>query len=235
MLFINRTLPQEYLKQLYTWGHDVITLPEDSRLPFPVSSHPDMLLFLTDRTLITDQTYYHEMAQRELDSACKHGNLTLQLTDEAPSQQYPHDIRFNALQIGRHLFCHPTHTSRAISAQAKREHWNVIPTKQGYARCSACPIGTSALITADPSIAAAAKKHDLEVCNIHQGHVLLPGYPHGFIGGCCGAYGNRLFFCGDPLLHPDGEYLLSFVRSHGMTPITMPGLPLFDAGSLIFF
>lgn len=234
MILIGQSVPSKYISYLRSLGQSLIILPPDPRLPEPVASHPDMLLFWDQDTLITDRTYYLEFARKELDEVCAFTGLHLQLTDEPPQLQYPQDIRFNALRVGSCLFCHPTHTSPAVTDSALRKNWNIIPTNQGYARCAACPIGSDALITADPAIASAAKKQNLDVCIIRQGHVLLPGYPHGFIGGCCGVYENTVLFCGDPHLHQDGERMLSFVRAHGLEPQWIPDLPLFDAGSIFF-
>lgn len=234
MVFVSKNLPPEYSEGLRRHGLDLILLPHDPRLPAPVASHPDMLLFMHQGVLITDRWYYETIAKEEINIACRHHELQLILTDEPPQKNYPNDIRFNALVLGDLLFCHPSHTSPTVLQLAQRMGFTCIPTKQGYARCSACPISTNAMITADPAIADAAKKHDLDVCFIHQGHILLPGYSYGFIGGCCGLQENKLFFCGDPALHPDGKIMLSFVRGHGLTPMILPGLPLLDVGSLLF-
>ena len=234
MVIVSHSLPREYLSYIQAKGHQTVVLPPDPRLPAPVASHPDMLLFLTQDTLITDCTYYEEIAQEELDKICFIGHLKLELTTETPGISYPEDIRFNALPLGRYLFCHPTHTSQAILTMAKDAHITRITTRQGYARCAACPIGDNALITADPSITSKAKENGLDVCVIRQGHILLPGYPYGFIGGCCGTTKDHIFFCGDPSLHPDGAKMLSFIQSKGITPHWISGLPLFDTGSLFF-
>jgi hypothetical protein len=234
MIVVSQSLPREYLSYLQALDRTTVILPPDPRLPAPVSSHPDMLFFIHGQVLITDRVYYLNMARNEIDQICHFGDLRLCLTDAPPKKDYPHDIRFNVLSIGQFFFCHPTHTSAAIQTLAVHEKKDLVPTHQGYARCAACPIGDHAMITADPSLASAAKKHDLDVCFIRQGHVLLPGYPHGLIGGCCGAIEHELFFCGDPSLHPDGESMLTFIRSHGIIPRIIPKLPLFDAGSLFF-
>ncbi len=233
MVFISNQLPDAYAAHLRAGGISCIPLPADPRLSLPVASHPDMLLFLGDHTLITDQVYY-QLAKKEIDLACTKGLCSLTLTNEPPQANYPGDIRFNAAQVGHYLFCHPMHTSPSVLAYAQTHTLTLIPIQQGYARCSLCPVGDRALITSDQGIAKAAKKHDLDVLLIHQGHVMLPGYSYGFIGGCCGSLGHRLFFCGDPLLHPSGDAILAFVQAHGYEPITMPGLPLYDSGSLLF-
>ena len=234
MVIISEQLPQIYVSHLQTLGFETYPLPADPRLPTPVSSHPDMLLFLSGRTLITDRTYYSDIAREEIDRICRQAKLSLHLTEEPPTTEYPHDIRFNAAQIGEYIFCHPTHTSPSIWKTAQEKQQKIIAIKQGYARCSICPVGNQALITADYAIASAAKKQGLDVCVIHQGHISLPGYSYGFIGGCCGAIDQRLVFCGNLRLHPDGEQMISFIRSHNITPVFLSDTPLYDAGSLFF-
>ena len=233
MVIVGQSIPREYLFYIQAMGYRVVLLPPDPRLSAPVSSHADMLLFLTRNTLITDRTYYEKIAREELDKICTDGALKLQLTDEVPGA-YPKDIRFNALSLGQYLFCHPMHTSAAVLSAARAAKLTILPTRQGYARCATCPVGEQALITADPAIAAKAKENGLDVCLIRQGHIVLPGYPYGFIGGCCGTARDQIFFCGDPYLHPNGEEMLSFIRSHKITPHRIPDLPLFDVGSIFF-
>lgn len=234
MILAGQHIPTSYLTQIRAWGHEVILLPPSPRLPAPVASHPDMLLFHTNDILITDRAYYTEHAKAELDSICQYSGLTLQLTDDTISSCYPEDIRFNALPVGKYLFCHATHISSAIRDWANRNECIILPTKQGYARCSACPVGENALITADPSIAAKAAEKGLDVCLIRQGHILLPGYSYGFIGGCCGFCEKELFFCGDLNQHPDGARMISFITAHGWSVQMIPTLPLLDVGSLFF-
>ena len=234
MVIVSELLPKACIAQLRAYGFETIPLPADPRLPRPVASHPDMLLFLSDQTLITDQTYFRDFARTQIEYICRKANLSLQLTDEPPAHQYPSDIRFNAARVGTHLFTHPTHTSPAVLSLARQHHWNIISTKQGYARCSVCPISDHALITSDPSIASSAKQNGLDVCEIHQGHISLPGYSYGFIGGCCGITNHLLFFSGSIDLHPDRDQMISFMRDHAITPISLSDEPLFDAGSLFF-
>jgi hypothetical protein len=234
MVIVGRSLPEEYLTHIQALGRTTVILPPDPRLAAPVCSHPDMLLFLYKQTLITDFVYYQEIARTEIDRICRFGNFRLHLTQDAVSNKYPQDIRFNVLHLGDFFFCHATYTSSAIRALAEQEQKILLPTRQGYARCSACPVGNRAMITADPSLANAAKKQGLDVCLIRQGHVLLPGYPHGLIGGCCGTYLDELYFFGDPTLHPNGKEMLTFLYDHGIKPKIIPGLPLFDAGSMFF-
>lgn len=235
MVFISEHLPSPCVQSLHRLGYETIPLPSDPRLSQPVSSHPDMLLFLSHHNLICDRFYYDMYAQKQIDYVCRTRNLTLKLTDEPPQKTYPHDIRFNTCSIGKYLFCHPLYTSPAILQTADINMQTIVPVHQGYARCSTCPVGDHALITADPSIhQAALKQNDLDVLSVHQGHIELPGYPYGFLGGSCGAIENQLFFCGSLSHHPDGNAIREFCEKHSIHIIELSSQPLYDGGSMIF-
>lgn len=235
MVLVSEHLPSIFSAKLRELGHTVIALPSDPRLPLPVAAHPDMLVFLTQDTLITDRFYYEHIAQDPIDQICSLGKLALRLSDEPPGQDYPHDIRFNAALVGQYLFCAPAYTSPAILSFARSQNITIVPVRQGYAKCSICPVGDHAIISADPSILrAASKQKDLDVLSIHQSPILLPGYPLGFFGGCCGGDQSHVYICGDLSTHPDEEAIRSFIASHGCKLISLGSDPLFDGGSLFF-
>ena len=100
---------------------------------------------------------------------------------------------------------------------------SVYPVGQGYTRCSACVLGENAIITADPSISEAAERAGLDVLRIQPGHISLPGYEYGFIGGCTGLLGPGLLgVCGCLENHPDGGRMLDFAEAHGVRVLTIP-------------
>ena len=84
---------------------------------------------------------------------------------------FPRNIAYNALRVGSRLFCLRAHTDPVILRMAEDCGWTVVDVKQGYANCSAAPVGTDALITADPSIASAARGQGLDVLRIAPGHI----------------------------------------------------------------
>ena len=61
-----------------------------------------------------------------------------------------------------------------------------VNVSQGYAKCSTCVVGEDAIITYDRGIAKAADAAGMDVLVIEPGHVDLPGYDTGFIGGASG-------------------------------------------------
>ena len=200
-------LPVDCQNSLREQGFDVLLLPPFPALPAPVSSHPDMLLFILGGVLLTHRDYYR-VAKREVDRIAAAGGLALVLSDEPVSDKYPHDILFNAAPVGRFIFGRKDSMSRHILQIAAQTGTQIINVRQGYARCSTVIVGDNAVITKDRGIAAAARECSIDVLLVRPWHVRLEGYNTGFIGGASGT-------CQASVLlrrhrhHPDGAYAAS--------------------------
>ena len=204
----------------------VIRLPYFRRLPAPVSSHADMLLFeFPDGRLLTFGEYY-DLNPGLFD--CVGDRLVL--TDETPGDRYPNDVLLDALAVGDTLYGH-----ESASRVFKNSFGSFVPVKQGYARCSVAVPRAGLAITADKGLAEALLKNGVEVLEICPGNIRLPGYDAGFIGGA----GTRLpdgefLFFGDVTAHPDYVRIDDFLNSHGVRYSFVPGEPLTDYGGAVF-
>ena len=194
----------------------------------PESFHPDMQMFSAGdgRMVCCPELYPHYSGVLPA-RGLRCGSTPL-------AADYPRNIAYNALRVGRRLFCLRAHTDPVILRMAEDCGWTVVDVKQGYANCSAAPVGTDALITADPSIASAARGQGLDVLRIAPGHIRLDGYPYGFIGGCCGLVSERsLYVFGSFAAHPDGARIQAFLDKHGVSTVFAAAQPLSDYGSLL--
>ena len=69
---------------------------------------------------------------------------------------------------------------------------------------------------------------------IQPGHIQLPGYDTGFLGGCCGKLAaDKLAFTGQLDLHPDGQRIQSFLEQRGVTAVELTTGPLIDVGGIV--
>ncbi len=219
-------------------GVKPLCLPPYAALPSPVSAHADLLIHPLCGTLYTSADYYYRTpgAREAIDSICRHAKLELAFIKSVPGDKYPADVPLCARRVGEYFIANPQ-ASPELFAAAQRAGLKAIAVKQGYAACSTAAVGDNAVITADPGITHAAHAAGLDVLNIQPGHIDLPGYGYGFIGGAygfCAARGEA-WFCGDPLLHPDGERMLSFIKEHGFKPVLLASGRLFDCGGIFFF
>ncbi|MDD4772194.1 MAG: hypothetical protein PHZ09_01125 [Eubacteriales bacterium] len=216
----NRTIRS----RLLSMGYRPVLLPSYKRLPEPVSSHPDMLIYrLSSGALLTYTEYYNE--NRALFNMIECEVIT---EERLPGNRYPEDIYLNALRIGDTVIGRTDKLSRHILRDAE----NAIYVRQGYARCSACVVDRD-IITADTRIASAASGLGGRVTLTESGNIALEGYDYGFIGGASCRLKEGIAFFGDIMTHPSGENIKAAVLSRGFDVIKLDDGILTDLGGLI--
>lgn len=226
---IDNRMPTAMQRTLRTHEIMPFPIPPFSRLSPAIASHPDMLFFATGKKLFLHRAYYEEnkFALDALFSLCAYIPVFCEGQFASP---YPSEVRFNVAAFGDTLFCRTDTVFPEIAAQFS----TVCNVKQGYAGCSVCAVSDNALITADEGIAAVASaQNKFRVLKIRPGHITLPGYTYGFIGGASGRDNNTVFFCGNPLQHPDGNQIREFCLANHTTPISLSDCPLADYGKII--
>ncbi len=217
-------------KALENFADKIILLPPFPVLDAPVASHPDMLIWIYGRELITYKDYY-SLAKAELDTL-KNSGFELIFADELPNRKYPRDVHLNCALVGRKVICRTSSASRAIKELAKRKGLSLTDTRQGYAKCSLAVVSDNAIITADRGILKTAVENGIDALLISEGSVLLNGYNTGFIGGATGTVDSFLLFCGSLAAHPDAEQIKSFCDKHGKQAVSLSSEPLTDLGTV---
>ncbi|MBQ7379946.1 MAG: hypothetical protein IJW70_09770 [Clostridia bacterium] len=228
LVFTDCRISREAAQGLLLHGHTPLPCPPHPSLDPAIASHPDMLLLVTQGGIFTHADYaplLHELSPR----------LPLVPIAQSVQAQYPRDVLLNAAFIGQRLVCRPDATAAEVLDLARNKGVCILPVRQGYAKCNTCIVSEHAVITEDKSIANALANTDLDVLLIAPGHVTLPGYAYGFIGGASGSDGKHVFFCGNLTAHPQGERIAAFCAAHGKQAISLANHPLTDVGSLLFF
>ena len=220
-LLLNENVGGEILHSL-SGAFCPLLLPGYGALPFPVCSHPDMLIFRKGKTLVTFAGYY-EKNRSLFDSLEGYEIIT---APEKVGREYPDDILLNALSLADTLYCKAESISSTLSGMFSWV-WNV---KQGYTACSVCKVSDDAIITADKGIARAVEKNGVKVLLIRPGHVALEGYDTGFIGGASFTYGERVYFFGDIKSHPDGGAISDFIEENKKECVSLSRGTLHDYG-----
>ena len=213
-------------------GAELIILENNPMLEDRVAHHADLsVLFLGD-TLFTHENT--ASGNPDLVTAAKERGYKIEIIPEKLGRNYPDDILLNCLVVGKYIFARADKISRSVMEYAEKNGYSLINVKQGYARCTACPVSDKGVITADTGITKAAKATGLDVLEIQGGGVTLGGFPYGFIGGACGAADNKLLFAGDLSTHPDGGKIIDFCKAHGIDTISLSDEDLCDVGSIFF-
>ena len=111
----------------------------------------------------------------------------------------------------------------------------MIDVRQGYTKCSVCPIDENSIITADCGIAKKARQHGFDVLEVSNIGVNLDPLSCGFIGGASGVFHDAVYFCGNLDAHPDAESIKAFCKSHNKQTVSLSDEPLYDVGTMFFF
>ncbi|MBP3414312.1 MAG: hypothetical protein J6L81_03825 [Clostridia bacterium] len=214
------------VKLLSGHGIDVITIDSNKRLPKPVCSHADMLCCHLSEDIIFSYS-------KSAEDAVQKSGIECIVPDIVPQPIYPYDIALNCAVVGKYLVANLNYACGELLAAAQKLGLELINVKQDYARCSIAIIDENSVITADKNIAAKLREKGIDVLLIRPGHINLPGYGYGFIGGTCGKIAeDKILFFGNPDLHPDGSSIRRFIESKGISVIAADG-QLFDFGGFM--
>jgi len=210
-VYISELASPELIEYLLGAGHEVKRIEPAENVDPAISCHPDIL--------------YCHLARGKV----FHGDSALL------GSKYPADVLYNACSTGKYFIHNLKHTAPELLEAADELGLIKINVPQGYARCSALPVDEDSVITYDRGIAAACalRAPALNVLLVRPGHIQLPGYAQGFIGGTGGRIGNTLVFNGDLSAHPDFEIIREFIESHGLECVWTTDIPLTDIGSII--
>lgn len=160
---------------------------------------------------------------------------------------YPEDAVYNAAATDRFFLHNISCTSPSLLDRARSAGLEIIPVRQGYTKCSCVTVGDRAVITADGGILRTLSAYNeeilketgrredtIDVLPVEQGHVKLPGFDYGFLGGASGCVEDVIYFNGDLSLHPDFEKIRIFIEERGYRIRYFPGEELTDIGSVIW-
>lgn len=218
---------------LLAYADSIALLPPHPSLPVPVSAHADMLLWCYDKTVFCFVDYLYIAA--EAFDALRALGYEIHPISEAAGGEYPYDVPLNCALVGSRIIANPRSVSRDILGLAEERSLSIVPTRQGYSKCSVCVVSEDAIVTADRSIAASAAAAGIDVLLIREGGVRLDGYGTGFIGGATGYDGERVYFCGSLDLCADADAIRGFCKKHGKTPVSLTQDELYDVGTILFF
>lgn len=226
--------PKNISSRLTEIGFKVCVLERDNRLPMPTSSHADMITLRIADTFFCSDKYLEAFPAPF--SLLKEYGYKIKTIDTEISNEYPHDIPLNLACVGKYLFGKLDSTSERIKAFAKESNIIPVSVKQGYAKCSTLALGSSAIITADITIASVAENHGIDVLKTENSpfSVTLAGYDYGFIGGACGVYQNKVYFTGNIDNHPNALSIRTFCQKHGFDVVSLCDGILIDIGGIIF-
>lgn len=218
---------EKYTTELNRLGIDILVTQGETAVPKPVRFHADLSVnYIGNGEVVLTQTQFKlKTALEKLGCKCYSIN-------EALGNAYPEDCRLNCVCNQSDLICNYGIVSDKIKEMCKGK--NVINTRQGYTKCSLCPVADGAFITDDKSIAVALKNAKYDVLEVKKGSVALDGYDYGFIGGACSKISkNILAFFGNAKEHKSYEDIKAFCENYKIDFLSLGNGRPCDIGSFI--
>lgn len=232
LAIISGQASDEIMGNLISRGIEVVKTIKEGSLPPGIGYHPDMVIHpIGKNTLLVAPSvfdYYYE----------KLGHFGLEVIkgDSKVGMNYPEDIKYNVLRIGRHFVHKRGYTDKSIDDYYNKNGISFIDVRQGYVKCSVAIIDQESAITADKKIAQKLSKAGYDILLIESGWISLPGYEYGFVGGASGHISPKdLVFTGSLGNHPDRPKIESFVYNKGIDITYLSKDRIIDLGTVFCF
>lgn len=213
---------------LINQGHRLCEIRKCGVVYDAIASHADIFLCKIGQELMVAKEQYPMIKE-----ALSRESMPFTLCRDSLGSRYPDNIKYNAVQLGSYFIHNTAFTASDLMKKVEQTGLKVIPVKQGYTKCSLVVVDEQSVITSDEGLARSLEKNKIDTLLISHGHVELPGFPYGFLGGASGRVGNEIIFHGDLSRHPDFERIKIFIEKRSLSVTYFKDFPLKDIGSVI--
>ncbi|WP_303864342.1 DUF6873 family GME fold protein [Alkalibaculum bacchi] len=229
---ISEDISQESYYSLLQFSKDFMFIRKYENLHRGIDSHADLQCFPLEDNVVVVHPEIHPKTIGE----AKTIGINLLYGKTKLEKKYPKDIPYNVAKIGENVLHSVEHMDPIVKMELEFRKYNFINVKQGYTKCSVLPLGDHNIITADQGIAKTIRQSSIDVLLIEGGHIELPGFNTGFIGGACGVIQEKgiVLFNGDIALHPNYIKIHSLLKETGYDYKCLNHGPLTDVGSIFF-
>ena len=222
-------MPRAAKERLKKLNYHVAEVPLHKKLQNPIRGHVDMMLFAS--FLSVQPRIVYEPCLENIAALLRQNGYRCLKGSPIRSSKYPKNIIYNACSIDGSIIHYRGNIEKNIK-MLKVKH---LPVNQGYAKCSIVPVNKKSIVTSDKGIRDAWERSGGKALLIRPGHVKLPGYKSGFIGGATGVTKERVFFVGRLAFHPDAQAIQDFINKAGKNIIELYDGPLYDVGGVNLF
>lgn len=224
MLIIDKKLPQQAKDKLSVYG-DILELETSAITYDAISGHPDIFFCPTPKGLIAAPKLPARIINKLRLSRVK----TIEGSG-MPGRKYPQSAIYNALVTDKFLIHNTKITDESIVKSCS--NLEAIHVNQAYTRCNLVALN-NVYITSDAGIYKTLMHQGFEVHHFSSEEVVLQGFPHGFLGGVCGVWEDKLFLCGSLKYFSEGERLRHLVEQAGYQLVELYDGPPVDGGGII--
>lgn len=226
LAIVDYRLPEEAISRLR--GFAKVCLFNAKGLTFDaVSGHPDIFICQVDNKVVVAPN----IPQYLIDIFNLH-HISFLFGNQNVGFDVSSSTRYNCL-VTNDLMLHKRGCTDTVIQELCSEKRQV-DLPQPFTRCSLFSFSQNLFITSDKGIYNVLVASDLQVCFVDPIGILLSPYKNGFIGGCLGILGNKVFLSGSIAYLNDGMLLKDFILDNGFELVELYDGPLIDVGGIFF-
>ncbi len=226
LIVLDHKMPPEAKHKLREYG-ELLELQTSGITYEAISGHPDVFFHQMEEHLVLAPNL-----PEKYKAALRERNIPFTEGEQDVGEKYPASSAYNAVSIGKLLIHNFRNTDSMITRLA--DDADLIHVDQGYTRCNLLALDEQHFITSDEKIARVLKRFEKDCLYVPPQDILLPGFKHGFFGGCCGLWEDKLFLTGSLREYPEGDKLTAYLEDQGVEILELYPGPLFDVGSILF-
>jgi len=219
-------LPSKAMTNLKKYG-DCLSFYTENITQNAIAGHPDIFFCPVDEKMIVAPN----IPAVYIDYLLKN-NVTFITGKTIVGNLKQNTTPYNAVVTDKYVIHNSRFTDLSILEATKNRIY--IDVKQGFTRCSLMPLKDNNFISSDKGIVKKLQEYGLNCHYFSPEEIILPVFPYGFIGGCMGAYQDKIFIIGSLKYHSDGERMESLLKCLNYEIVELYDGKLFDGGSLFF-
>lgn len=214
------------IEKIEKMGINCLVFGDNNLIDISVKNHGDMATcYMGQGKIFVDRKQDKVIAQ------LRKMGMEVHIPNREAIGEYPNDVVLNCAVFGENMIYSKKGTAKEIVDMGQNKR--LFAVKQGYCRCSVCPIDENAIITDDIGIYGAVKDF-IDVLLIEKGDIILNGKDYGFIGGATGKIDkDTLLFFGDIETHRNSVQIKRFLEEHGVNYVNLFEGNLVDIGGII--
>lgn len=225
LIIADKRIPATARKKLSDYGE--VVLFKTSGLTYEaISGHPDIFICAVNGQLIVAPNL-----PENYKSILQSNQIPFLEGEQAIGNKYPESAAYNVVSAEKYLCHNFRYTDSKINELA--DELDLIHVNQGYCRCNLLPVKNDHYITSDEGIRRVLENYHFDVLYVDPKDILLPGMKHGFFGGCCGVWENKVFIIGSLNHFAEGEKVRTYLQNLHYEIIELYDGPLFDGGSVL--
>lgn len=226
VIIADKRIQSEAKQKLEKYG--VLVLLETKGITYEaISGHPDIFICSVNNKVIVAPNLPEEYKKVLTDNGISYIE-----GEQNVGEKFPDTAAYNVVSTEKYMAHNFRYTDSVITSRS--DDLDLIHLNQGYSRCNLLPLKNDSFITSDEGVTRILQNNNLNVLYVSPDGIHLPGFKHGFFGGACGVYDNKVFILGSLKHYKEGEKVRKFLHSLDYEIIELFDGPLFDGGSILF-